>query len=53
MEICNRKHIEIVFEGLPCPMCEAVDNSDVLYDKVANLEDKLEFKDERVKYKGE
>ena len=41
MEVCNRGHEEIVFDGLVCPFCEILDENDRLIDEIAELKEKI------------
>jgi len=41
MEVCNRGHEEIVFDGLDCPFCKILDENDRLIDEIAELKEKI------------
>ena len=43
MEVCNRGHEEIVFDGLVCPFCKILDENDRLIDEIAELKEKIEY----------
>ena len=41
MEICNKGHVEIVYDGWDCPMCEAADKINEERDAIEELKDEI------------
>ena len=42
MNICAAGHDEIIYEGMPCPLCESISATEDAETKITDLEEEIE-----------
>lgn len=42
MELCNRNHDEVCYEGVSCPLCELIDEKAELEKEIEDLRKEIE-----------
>lgn len=53
MEVCSKQHTEIVFNGLDCPLCQALIENEGLAEEVGTQQDLVEKLETEIKWMKE